>query len=69
MKEFTCVCGSKKFYMVQTCETLVDFSKEGAIEGHPFLGGTASYFTHIICAECKTPVPKSIEKAMRKEII
>lgn len=69
MKQFTCVCGSQGFYLTQESETFVDFSKEGAVEGHPFLGGKDTRFADIRCAKCRTQVLGNAIEAMRKEII
>ena len=69
MKEFSCSCGSKKFVLVQTSGTLVDFSQEGAIEGHPRLNtiGTDSYLFK--CDSCGVTVPYGQAREMRSEVI
>ncbi len=52
MKQFKCDCGCMKFILIQKQETSVDFSREGAIEGHPFISTLGLHFVSIECFSC-----------------
>ncbi len=72
MKEFICPkkgCGSKQFVLTTTKQTLVDFTQEGAIEGHPHLEHISTSTGTIFCCECQARLPLNMTKEMLKEII
>lgn len=69
MKQWTCVCGSKVFVLTRLETIIVDFGKEGAIEGHPHIvkGGMGKQSFH--CSSCGTRVPDPVVDEMLKEVI
>lgn len=70
MKRFSCpACGCQRFTLVRRTHTDVDFSKEGAIEGHPFLSSAGERFDGFLCYECGTPVPAKQANEMLREVI
>ncbi len=72
MKEFKCAkgdCGSRVFMMVERKYTVVDFSREGAIKGHPFIGNDGSRFDSFACYVCGEVVPSEQGKDMYKEVL
>lgn len=72
MKEFTCPkdgCDSKQFVLATIKQTLVDFSREGAVEGHPFLEHLSTTSGDIFCYECEEKVPSDMRQEMSKEIV
>lgn len=72
MKEFTCPqdgCESKNFTMIQRRLTEVDFSQEGGVEGHPFLGSASVNFEGFICFECGGEVPRDMAQEMLREVV
>jgi len=70
MKEFKCECGSRKFILTQKQETSVDFSREGAIEGHPFISNLGLHFVSIECLSCGAHVTESnVYEEMSREIV
>ena len=72
MKEFTCPkegCESHKFVLVTTRQTLVDFSREGAIEGHPFLEHLSTSSGVIFCYECEERIPHDMAQEIAREVI
>lgn len=70
MKEFKCPeCGNTKFVVVYRHYTVVDFSQEGAIEGHPMIENGGESFDSIFCDNCSEPVEGDTIQEMLKEII
>ena len=70
MKEFKCKCDSKEFILFQQKETLVDFSREGAVEGHPYLTSLSLHATSIECYSCGAKVTDSVTfQEMLREIV
>lgn len=72
IREFSCpLCGCKRFLMHRHLKLLVDFSREGAVEGHPFLEGPEqqSQPTYFSCAECQAVVPNEMSTEMQKEVL
>ena len=70
MKQFKCDCGCLKFILTQKQETSVDFSREGAIEGHPFITTLGLHFVSIECFSCGAHVTDSLEmQQMLEEIV
>ena len=70
LKEFSCGCGSKEFILFQRKETLVDYGKEGAIEGHPFIASLDLRATSIECYSCGKAVTNNILfQEMLREVI
>lgn len=69
MREFNCTCGSKQFTLVRRTYTEVDFSQEGAIEGHPFIRSAGELFDGFVCYECGAVVPDDQAQEMLKEVI
>jgi len=72
MKEFTCTkegCESKQFVIVTTRQTLVDFSREGAVEGHPFLEYLSTSAGGVFCYECETRVPDEMAREIVRESV
>jgi len=69
MKEFSCICGCKQFTLVKRKYTEVDFSQEGAIEGHPFIRNAGELFDSLLCFECGEAVSDEQAQEMLKEII
>ena len=70
MKEFKCECGSKEFILFQQKETLVDFSREGAVEGHPYLTSVGIHATSMECFSCGAKVTDSVTfQEMLSEIV
>ena len=72
MKEFSCPkCRCKRFWRRRVVELLVDFGREGAIEGHPRLEGPERAYTipNFVCAECGSAVSMAVCKEMEAEII
>lgn len=69
MKEFHCPeCGYQSFTMVHRKYTAVDFSKEGAIEGHPALTSAGEVFECFICDNCTLSVPEGQAKEILREV-
>lgn len=69
MKVFSCVCGSKQFTLVKRTYTVVDFSQEGAVEGHPFIRSSGELFNNFLCYECGAEVPDEQAQEMFKEVV
>lgn len=72
MKEFSCPrCGCKRFYRERVVEQLVDFSKEGAVKGHPYLQGAEkeAIKPFFRCAECGDRVGSATARLMNAEIL
>jgi len=68
-KQFSCACGSKLFVLVKSSGTLVDFAREGAIEGHPHLSNIGEKSYLFKCDKCGTRVPDEQAKEMLKEVM
>ena len=69
MEKFECPkCKCSRFWRVRHLEILIDFSREGAIPGYPFIQGPEQEYmpTGFRCAECGywMPVVENIEKAI-----
>lgn len=62
-------CGCWRLILVRCSGTLVDFSKEGAIEGHPFLENIGEESYLFKCDGCGTRVPDEQAQEMLKEVI
>ena len=72
MKEFSCPkCHCKRFWRQRVVELLVDFGREGAVEGHPFIEGPEREFTEgtFICAECGFVIRGETAHSMNAEIL
>lgn len=69
MKKWTCICGSTRFSRTRQETTIVDFSREGAIEGHPLLEQIAPGNALIQCTQCGSYPPNEVQKEMLKEIV
>jgi len=70
MIEFVCPnCGSKQFTLVKKRYTEVDFSQEGAVEGHPFLHSTREEFNSFICAKCGGVIHEEQSQEMLREVL
>ncbi len=69
MREWTCICGSRVFVLTGLKSILVDFSKEGAINGHPYLTGVTTGKSVLVCNSCHTKIPYVAASEMLKEII
>lgn len=69
MKEWTCICGSKLFSLVKQEATIVDYSAEGAIEGHPHISRGSVGMPVFVCVRCHTQVPDMVAEEMIKEVI
>jgi len=71
VKEFKCLeCGCKRFWRRRVVELLVDFGREGAIEGHPMLEGPEKAYTipNFVCAACGSAVPMTMCKEIETEV-
>ncbi len=72
MKEFVCPakgCVSKVFILTRINQMLVDFSMEGAIEGHPHLQSMPNTGGSLFCGLCHARVPLDMTKEMIEQII
>jgi len=70
MRDFNCPqCGSKKFLLHRTEVLKVDFSREGAIKGHPYLSYLGDTAYRLSCSTCMKEITGEQKKAMLKEII
>ncbi len=69
MKVWTCICGSKVFMFTRLETLAVDFSQEGAIEGHPHISKGGLSKSSLVCAKCHTKVPDIAADERLKEII
>ena len=70
MKEFNCPdCGSRSFTMVHRRYTDVNFSQEGAIEGHPELHSAGEVFDSFFCNDCACSIPGEQAQEMLEEVI
>lgn len=71
MKEVICPwCNGTRFYMRVEQVTLVDFGREGAIEGHPFIeNSTSDKPVEFACTRCLAVVPHGKASKMRREVI
>jgi hypothetical protein len=60
-----------RFWRQVMMEQMVDWSWEGAVEGHPFLedGSHPVLPVRFACAECGLLVPPSTAEEMDKEVI
>lgn len=67
-KQFSCMCGSRRFILVRNTSTLVDFEKEGAIEGHPHLSNIGEESYLFKCDACGATVPSKQAKEMLEEV-
>lgn len=63
------LCRHRVFIMVDEQHTLVDYSQEGAIEGHPLIQRQGTIPIKIRCAACYNTVEHNEAEQMRKEII
>lgn len=68
-KQFSCMCGCKNFTLHRRTMVEVDFSQEGAIEGHPFIGSVSSKFESFLCFACGAEVPDKQAQEMIKEVV
>lgn len=68
-KQFGCTCGCQKFILVKTSGTLVDFAREGAVEGHPYLSNIGGESYLFKCDGCGITVHGEQAKEMLKEVI
>ncbi len=68
-KQFSCVCGFSQFILIERRYTGVDFSQEGAIEGHPYIQDSRNIFDSFVCSKCGEKVPDREAQEMRKEVI
>lgn len=62
-------CGHRVFIFTDEIHTLVDYSREGAIEGCPFIEHQGNISVKIRCAACYTVVDHDEAEQMRKEVI
>ncbi len=72
VKSFSChKCGCKRFWRRRSSELLIDFGREGAVEGHPALEGPEKTYTppYFVCAECGVAAPMEMCKEMEAEIV
>ena len=77
MKKFQCPeCSCQLFALVSETVVGVDFSREGAIEGHPFISNrhlfvsrTSGHFKLFVCTGCNKAVPDEQAQEMIKEVI
>ncbi len=69
MKKWTCICGSNKFQVTKVENITVDFSSEGAIEGHPFITRSGMGAQVITCAQCHMKLATDVVTEMLMEII
>lgn len=69
LKQFSCTCGSRQFTLVRRHYTEVDFSQEGAIEGHPFIRDAGGRFDSFICFNCGEEVPGEQAQEMLGEVL
>lgn len=71
-KQFTCPqkgCDSKQFVLSAIAQTLVDFSQEGAVEGHPKLERLSTTPSAVFCSICQKRVTLDMAQEMLKEIV
>ncbi len=72
MRVFECPkCRGKRFWRRITKEQVVDWTREGAVEGHPYLeGGPLPLFPVVFaCAECEEKVDEKIAAEMEEEVL
>lgn len=72
MKQFRCTkCRCMRFWRVSTSEHIVDWSQEGAVEGHPRIEGAGQTLLHPLfrCAECGHYVSDATAIEMDKEVL
>lgn len=72
MKDFICPkegCESHKFVLVTVKQTLVDFTREGAIEGHPFLESLSTSSGDVVCYVCEEKVSHDMAQEIKQEAI
>lgn len=72
MIKFSCPkpgCGCSRFTLVRRTFADVDFSQEGAIEGHPLISDAGNRFDSFLCYECGEEVPTEQAEKMLKEVI
>lgn len=69
-KQFKCPeCGSQNFTLARRVLTEVDFSCEGAVEGHPFLRNVSKVFDGFVCSGCGEDVPEEQAQEMFQEVM
>ncbi|MBA7678379.1 hypothetical protein ES703_86653 [subsurface metagenome] len=72
MKVFECPkCKCRRFWRRITREQIVDWTREGAVEGHPYLeGGPLPLFPIVfVCAECGEQVDEKTAAKMEDEVL
>lgn len=72
MKVFICPkkgCGSNQFILATIKQTLVDFSQEGAVEGHPRLEYLSTSTASVFCQKCQKRVPLDMLQEIIKEVV
>lgn len=72
MKVFTCPkkgCGSNQFILADIKNTLIDFSREGAIEGRPHAEDLATSTASVFCMRCNKRVPLDMAIEIIKEVV
>ncbi len=64
-------CGCRRFWLNKQTVQMIDFSREGAIEGHPFIEGgpLESGKDYLVCAECNCVVDQALEPKMKELIL
>lgn len=70
MIKFSCPkCGCERFTLVRETYLGVDFSQEGAVEGHPLISSGGNKFSSFQCTHCREEVPTEQAEKMLKEVI
>ncbi len=60
-------CGGAKFTIVHRKYTVVDFSREGAIEDHPYLSNGGELFDSVFCDDCSEPIEGDMAQQILRE--
>lgn len=72
MKVFTCPekkCDSNEFVISTIQQTHVDFTREGAVEGHPFITNLSSQGGSVFCYRCQKRIPIDMANEIVAEAI
>ena len=69
MKVYRCQCGSAQFYLINEEIMLVDWNREGPIEGHPRTTSESRRFSRFRCIECGREIIGEETRDMLRQVI
>ncbi len=72
VKEFECPrCGSKRFLRIRLVEGLVNWDREGGVEGHPRIEGSERLMRATVfkCFQCRRVMTTDLSAEMEREVL